>query len=687
MLDHALAYARLGIRIIPIKPGQKYPPIPQWQNKATWDEPTIRDWWTNQYADYGIGIATGHTRNGNIFVIDVDDREHHSGSETLEALQERYGQLPETVEAQTGSGGRHLYYYTPVTIRNDAGTRLGPGLDIRGEGGQVLADPTIHPNGRPYTWIDGQSPHERKPAQAPQWLTDLLTKQPQPIKPPTTDTFLNDPTSPSARYNAETTWHQLLTADGWTLAKTDRHGEQHWTRPGKDPREGTSATIGHNGNDALIVFTSSIPWLPEGGYNRFGYMAARDHGGDWKQAAHHYLQTNPTPTTTPTIPSPDEMLSMLIDWRTFWTQDHQAEDWIAKPLIARARQTALFAGAKTGKSWVTLNIVAALATGKPILGQPAQPPVHVLYLDYEMVEADLYERLEQFGYTEDDDYSHLHYALIPNLPPLNTQEGAAAVMRLTELTKAEVVVIDTTGRAIDGEENSADSYREFARTTGLALKRAGIACVRTDHAGKDGGKKLGQRGSSAKNDDVDIVYRLDKNSDGLTLVRTHSRIGWCPPQVDLVVDDLGDTTTIRLKAQPTGFTPLEIEWARRLDEHGFPREASLNQIVQEAKERGIKLVRRTTLAKAIQARQMPRPDEVIHRLDSYEQVVPKNREPLGNHPQNREPLGNHLGNHFVEPIPDKGTGVRLYINAPVPDPPRNREPLGNHPDQNTDDIW
>ena len=190
MLEHALAYARLGIRVIPIKPGQKYPPIQQWQTKATWDETTITDWWTNQYSGYGIGIATGHTRNGHIFVIDIDDRDTYRGSDTLHDLQQQYEPLPETVEAITGSGGRHLYYYTPTPIRNDAGTRLGPGLDIRGEGGQVLAEPTLHPNGRPYTWVDGQAPTQRKPAQAPNWLTDLLTKQPQQIKPTAgTDTF------------------------------------------------------------------------------------------------------------------------------------------------------------------------------------------------------------------------------------------------------------------------------------------------------------------------------------------------------------------------------------------------------------------------------------------------------------------------------------------------------------------
>ena len=65
---------------------------------------------------------------------------------------------------------------------------------------------------------------------------------------------------------------------------------------------------------------------------------------------------------------------------------------------------------------------------------------------------------------------------------------------------AEVVVIDTTGRAIEGEENSADSYREFARTTGLALKRAGIACVRTDHAGKKANQRQYDFGEGVSNE-------------------------------------------------------------------------------------------------------------------------------------------------------------------------------------------
>jgi hypothetical protein len=369
-------------------------------------------------------------------------------------------------------------------------------------------------------------------------------------------------------------------------------------------------------------------------------MAARDHNGDWKQAAKQYLANNTTPADTTTI-TPDEMLSMLVDWKTFWTQEHVVEDWIAKPLIARARQTALFAGAKTGKSWLTLNVVASLATGKPILGHPPQAQTHCLYLDYEMVEADLYERLEQFGYTEEDDLSHLHYALIPSLPPLNTAEGASAIMRLCELTKAEVVVIDTTGRAIEGEENSADSYREFARTTGLALKRAGIACVRTDHAGKDGGKKHGQRGSSAKNDDVDIVYRLDKTDDGLMLVRTHTRISWVPEKIDLIVEDIDDITTIRQRTRATkGWTAQEIALAKHLDTLGIPKNAGVNETQRIAKELGAKLGRKSVLSRAIQCRQLPTPD------------------PLE--------TGTTLGNHPLDPMVAMGTTHRTDRYGVVP---------------------
>jgi len=591
VLDHALLYARRGIRVIPIAPGEKYPAgIEAWQTIASSNPATVTEWFTTTYKDWGVGICTGRAGARQVFVLDIDEHDpQQSGSDTLADLEAEHGKLPDTVTVLTPTGGRHLYFTTPIAIRNDAGKRLGPGLDIRGDGGQVLAPPTIHPTGKPYAFEEGYSITDILPADAPDWLIKRLTAEPKidRTRPADGDIFLTDPNSPSTRYNNATNWQTILTNDGWTYVYQGTDGTEYWRRPGKTT--GISASLNHNGNDALIVFSSNAP-VPEGGYSRFGYHAQRHHQGSWKQAAAEYLNYNPTITTS----TPDELLAQLVNWQEFWNQDHKAEDWIAYPLIARGRQTALFAVSKEGKSYIALACVAALATGKPIFGRPAQDPVHVLYLDYEMTAADLMERLDNLGYTREDNLTHLHYALIPSLPPLNTYEGAAAVMKLVELTGAQVVVIDTTGRAVEGEENSADTYREFARTTGLALKGAGIALLRTDHAGKDKGKTQGQRGSSAKNDDVDIVYHLQREGHTIKLTRVFSRIGWAPVEVELVEEQLEeDHNPIRLKETLETFTEETYNLAARILQ-AFPDlkpgtvQEDSQQFRTQARARGIK---------------------------------------------------------------------------------------------------
>jgi len=601
VLEHALRYAANQIRIIPIRPGGKSPGIKNWTTLATSNPDTIRNWYEGPYKDWGVGIVTGRAGDRQFFVLDVDEHDpQQSGSETLRDLEQEYEPLPDTITVLTPTGGKHLYFSCTTPIYNEAGKRLGPGLDIRGDGGQVLAPPTIHPNGKPYTYEHEHAPGEIKLAEAPTWLIHRLTSQPKKdatrIQPD--DVFLTDPNSPSSRYNNTTNWHDTLTTDGWTHVYNGDDGTQYWRRPGKT--EGISASVNHNGNDALIVFTTNAP-IPEGGYSRFGYYAEKHHNGSWKQAADTYTKTSPTPTKQ----TPDELLSQLVNWTDFWNSDHKHEDWLAYPLIPRGRQVALFAVAKMGKSFLTLAVVAALASGRSILGQPAQHPTNVLYLDYEMTQADLYERLESLSYTPDTDLSHLHYALIPSLPPLNTYEGAAAVMKLVELTAAQLVVIDTTGRAVEGEENSADTYREFARTTGLALKAKGVALLRTDHAGKDQGKTHGQRGSSAKNDDVDIVYRMSREDTNITLDRVFTRIGWAPATINIVEDPDDDEAVLRLKHDTLSFTDEEYALAQLFVERipGLragtkpPGRPTLRKLM---KEHGIK-ARNNTVSKALRA--------------------------------------------------------------------------------------
>jgi len=277
-LAAALTYIDQGWRVIPIRPGEKRPALAAWQDAATLDPDLAVDWFT-RWADHGVGIACGEV--SGLFVIDVDNAKGKVGDRTLADLEAEYGPLPETYTVRTGSGGWHFYFRFDPTrpLRNGV---LGPDIDIRGEGGQVLAPPTIHPDTHePYVV------HLDVPvADAPDWVFDiLLAPAPAPAPAPAQPAVQGED-GPAQRYNEATTWEELLTADGWTLHHVDRSGEVHWTRPGKDKRDGTSATTNYEGRDCLVVFTSSVPALqPDKAYSRFGYYAATRHGGDRSAAA------------------------------------------------------------------------------------------------------------------------------------------------------------------------------------------------------------------------------------------------------------------------------------------------------------------------------------------------------------------------------------------------------------------
>ena len=236
-------------------------------------------------------------------------------------------------------------------------------------------------------------------------------------------------------------------------------------------------------------------------------------------------------------PAPNPLQPWAIDWATFWETDHTAEDFLAAPLLANGRGHAIYAAAKTGKSLLILELAAAIATGKQYLHRPAGDPQHVLYIDYEMTPDDVSERLETFGYGPNDNMERLHYIQMPSIPPLDTPEGGLAVITAADAWDASLIIVDTTARAAQGDENAAETYRDMYRHTLMPLKSAGRTTVRVDHAGKDGSK--GQRGSSAKNDDVDIVWRLTVNGDvgeeqAVKVAATHRRMGWIPEEVSII---------------------------------------------------------------------------------------------------------------------------------------------------------
>lgn len=121
---------------------------------AATDPGVIGAWW-RRWPGANVGVPTG--RRSGLLVLDVDPGA--GGDASLEALERARGAAPRTARARTGGGGSHLYFRYPagIAVANSA-SFLGPGLDVRGEGGYVVVPPSRREG--PYEWIDRSSPAE-----------------------------------------------------------------------------------------------------------------------------------------------------------------------------------------------------------------------------------------------------------------------------------------------------------------------------------------------------------------------------------------------------------------------------------------------------------------------------------------------------------------------------------------------
>ena len=147
-----------GFMVFPVHPpggrnSGKLPAIKGWPQAATSDRNRIKEWW-RQWPNANIGILTG--RRAGIFVLDVDIKD--DGFDPLKQLfADLQCGLPKTLFSITGTGGLHFYfkYDERYPVFNNA-SKLGPGLDLRGDGGFVVAPPSLHANGNRYTWGDAR---------------------------------------------------------------------------------------------------------------------------------------------------------------------------------------------------------------------------------------------------------------------------------------------------------------------------------------------------------------------------------------------------------------------------------------------------------------------------------------------------------------------------------------------------
>ena len=154
----ALSYADLHFAVFPLSPKDKRPAIAEWNKHATTNKVVIEKWW-DENPLYNIGIATGLPSGGLIVVdLDIDDEKGKNGIERLNKWQNDYGvHIPfNTATARSGRGGVHIFYRDADTVYRNAADLFkdGSGVDVRANGGYIVAPGSVHPNGTPYEWIN-----------------------------------------------------------------------------------------------------------------------------------------------------------------------------------------------------------------------------------------------------------------------------------------------------------------------------------------------------------------------------------------------------------------------------------------------------------------------------------------------------------------------------------------------------
>ena len=160
-------YAGRGWCVFPCVAGAKVPATTHGLHDATTDRDVIRQWW-ERWPRANVAIRTGAV--SGLVVLDVDGPE---GFASLKALEARHGALPRTYTVSTPRGGLHFYFAHPGgTIPNSAG-KIAPGIDLRGDGGYVVAPPSVLTGRGSYTGGGSEVP--------PCPLTSVLRPPPPPM--------------------------------------------------------------------------------------------------------------------------------------------------------------------------------------------------------------------------------------------------------------------------------------------------------------------------------------------------------------------------------------------------------------------------------------------------------------------------------------------------------------------------
>lgn len=310
-----------GMTVLPVRPdGKKMPGFRNtniaWSPyKTRKPNPTELEQWFSPGNTDGIGTMTG-TISGNLEMLEFEGRAMHLAAPFKQAMLDHgASELWDTIFDNgyvevSPSGGIHILYRvtekarpntklarrpsTPEELTENPDQKVQVMIETRGEGGFTVLAPSAgrsHPSGKPWLAVKGTpgsiptiSAANRDLIYAIATIFDEMpARNDAPPRTPRSDGTL-DGDRPGDTYNQKTDWAEILEPQGWTKCHA-MGSTQAWTRPGKNPLAGPSATTGRNEGDNLYIFTSSTDLPTEEPLTKFYVYAHYHHDGKLDEAA------------------------------------------------------------------------------------------------------------------------------------------------------------------------------------------------------------------------------------------------------------------------------------------------------------------------------------------------------------------------------------------------------------------
>ena len=471
LLSAARQYTSRGWRVIPLAPRSKTPRRGSrgYLDGAT-DPETLEGWW-EENEDLNVAIVTGP--DSGLVVLDIDLR--NGGDASLYDLENQHGQLPETVTAETSGGWHHYFAHPGGTLPANFGENY-PGLDLKANGGYVVAPPSIHPDGSEYRWKLG--PWETELAELPEaWVTLLQTSA---KLPPTRCLDEPRPLKEGMRHTALTRLAGRLLNAGLGTPEQIRAALHVANRERCQPplpdaevdaiADATGTWHRRPADGQTEVQEQDAPATADTGEAAAPTRSSREENCPDCADGACSLPSTRNRTSRPvhrTVVPKEVIRGESDDMSWYRTPDRKpltgldlramvrATTWTWPGWMAEGHITVLAGESGAGKSWFALALARAAAHGLDWPDGAAGPEGErpVLWLEAEGRHAVLLERAERLGL----DPERLHFMPRPlQTYYLDRPDEMDAISDVAAVSRPRLIVVDSWSKSLWGKENDAD---------------------------------------------------------------------------------------------------------------------------------------------------------------------------------------------------------------------------------------